>query len=141
MTAIGETLVFHLGLIGDLPDEDREAVTGLQGEERKLKRHEDILRTGDIPTYSIVVLEGLPNTRPINLSPSPRCQRSQISALSAAVTRRRRPFFAIASPHLANGKVLLRSPESTVESRHSRCSSCSHAVFPNPINWHLTRYG
>ncbi len=38
----------------------------------------------------------LPNIRPISLSPSPRCQRSQTSALSAAVNMRRRRVFAIA---------------------------------------------
>ena len=58
-----------------------------------------------------------PNTRPISFSPSPRCQRSQTSALSAALNIRRR-LFAIASPHLSSGKVLRRPPETTVETGH-----------------------
>jgi hypothetical protein len=38
----------------------------------------------------------LSNTRPISFSPSPRCQRSQTSALSAAVNKRRTRLFVIA---------------------------------------------
>src|SRR5258705_5303175 len=52
------------------------------------------------------------NTRPISFSPSPRCQRSQTSALSTALNIRRR-LFAIASPHPSLVKCcddLLRPP-------------------------------
>jgi CRP-like cAMP-binding protein len=59
MSIIGETLAFHLSLIGDLPEADRAAIVGLDGEVRKVKRHQDIIRHGDVPTHSVVVLQGL----------------------------------------------------------------------------------
>ena len=46
--------------------------------------------------------EVLPNTRPISFRPSPRCQRSQISALSDALKYRRR---CLTIAHLSPSKV------------------------------------
>lgn len=58
MSIIGETLAFHLSLIGDLPDADRSAVVALDGEVREVKRHRDVIRHGDPGTHSVVVLQG-----------------------------------------------------------------------------------
>jgi hypothetical protein len=60
----------------------------------------------------------LPNIRPISLNPSPRCQRSQTSALSLAVNTRRSRLFTI-TPHLSSGKVLRRPTESTTHNGRS----------------------
>jgi CRP-like cAMP-binding protein len=59
VTAIGEVFVRHLGLIGDLSPEDREALLAIDGEIRWVERGEDILRIGDHPTHAVVVLSGL----------------------------------------------------------------------------------
>ncbi|MDB5699315.1 MAG: Crp/Fnr family transcriptional regulator [Alphaproteobacteria bacterium] len=59
MTAIGEVFARHLGLIGDLTDDDRETLLRLDGEIRWLESNEDILRSGDHPTHVVVVLGGL----------------------------------------------------------------------------------
>jgi CRP-like cAMP-binding protein len=59
MTVIGETLAFHLGLIGELSDEDRAAIVALDGEVRDLARHKDIIRHGDRGTHAVIVLSGL----------------------------------------------------------------------------------
>ena len=56
---IGETFILHLGLTGHLSEEDKGALLSLQGEIRDLKRGEDVLRDGDRPTYSVVVISGL----------------------------------------------------------------------------------
>jgi CRP-like cAMP-binding protein len=56
---IGEIIIKHLGLIGDLSEDDKEALREIRGEVRELQRGEDILRIGERPTYSVVVLEGL----------------------------------------------------------------------------------
>ena len=58
MKSVGETLAGQLSLIGTLPDEDRQALAGLDAEMRELKRHKDILKTGDHPTHVVVVLDG-----------------------------------------------------------------------------------
>ena len=59
MPLIGETLAFHLSLIGELPQADRTAIEAIDGEVRKVKRHTDIIRHGDAGTHSVVVLRGL----------------------------------------------------------------------------------
>lgn len=59
MSIVGQALAFHLGLIGDLSAEDRQAVTALRGEVRDLRRNGDILKKGDVPDESVVVLKGL----------------------------------------------------------------------------------
>jgi CRP-like cAMP-binding protein len=56
---IGETFILHLGLIGSLSEEDKGALLSLTGEIRDLKRGEDILKDGDRPPYSVVVISGL----------------------------------------------------------------------------------
>jgi hypothetical protein len=47
MNSVGETPATHLALIGDLPHEDREALAGLDGQEREVKRLDDVIRAGD----------------------------------------------------------------------------------------------
>jgi CRP-like cAMP-binding protein len=59
MSIIGETLAFHLSLIGELSDQDRDAIVALDGEVLELERHKDIIRHGDRGTHSVVVLSGL----------------------------------------------------------------------------------
>ena len=56
--AIGEALLSHLSIIGQVSNEDADAILGLGGEVRSLKRHEDILKPGDAPKWSVVVLRG-----------------------------------------------------------------------------------
>jgi CRP-like cAMP-binding protein len=56
---IGETFILHLGLIGSLSEEDKQALLSIRGETRDLKRGEDILRDGDRPSHSVVVISGL----------------------------------------------------------------------------------
>ena len=58
MSGVGERLAKHLGLIGELPDGDREALIALDAEVRDVKRLDDIIRTGDHPTSVVVVLDG-----------------------------------------------------------------------------------
>jgi hypothetical protein len=58
-------------------------------------------------------------TRPIDLSPSPLRHRSQISALSAAVKKRRFRRCLITLHLRLNGKVLRRPVEVTTYSRRS----------------------
>ena len=56
---IGEIFIHHLGLIDQLSDADKQALLSIKGEIRDLKRGEDVLRDGDRPTYSVVVISGL----------------------------------------------------------------------------------
>lgn len=56
---IGETFILHLGLIGSLSEEDKQALLSIQGEIRDLKRGEDVLKDGDRPRHSVVVISGL----------------------------------------------------------------------------------
>jgi CRP-like cAMP-binding protein len=56
---IGETLAAHLACIGDLSNDDRNAVLGVQGELRPIRRHSDILSAGQVPNFSVVLLRGL----------------------------------------------------------------------------------
>jgi hypothetical protein len=63
--------------------------------------------------------EALPNARPIDFSPSPRRHRSHISALSAAVKKRRFRRSPITLHLPLKGKVLRRPVETTEKSGHS----------------------
>ena len=58
MSRVGEMLAAHLALIGELPDEDREALMALDAEEREVERLDDIIRAGDHPTNVVIVLSG-----------------------------------------------------------------------------------
>ena len=55
---IGEALARHLACIGELPEDDRQAILALPGETREIRRHQDILRTGDKPDQVVIVLSG-----------------------------------------------------------------------------------
>jgi CRP-like cAMP-binding protein len=59
MTDIGEVLVKHLGLIGQLSDGDKDALLSIKGEVRDLQRGEDVLKVGDRPSHAVVVFSGL----------------------------------------------------------------------------------
>jgi hypothetical protein len=65
--------------------------------------------------------EVLPNTRPIDFSPSPLRHRSHISALSAAVKKRRFRRSPITLHLPLKGKVLRRPVETTAKIGHSQC--------------------
>jgi CRP-like cAMP-binding protein len=56
---IGDVMIKRLGLIGQLAEEDREALLSIAGEERDLQPGEDILTDGQRPTFSVIVLAGL----------------------------------------------------------------------------------
>ena len=56
---IGDAFVRHLSFFGELSQHDRTALLALTGTERTLERGEDLLRVGDRPTYSVVVLSGM----------------------------------------------------------------------------------
>lgn len=58
MRVIGEALATHLSSFGELTGADRDAVLGLTGEVRSFRRHEDIVKAGDHPGFSVVVLRG-----------------------------------------------------------------------------------
>lgn len=58
MRVIGETLVRHLERVGDLSPEDRDAVLEVKGEVRTARRHEDIVKSGSVPTNCVLVLRG-----------------------------------------------------------------------------------
>lgn len=55
---IGEVIAKRLSLIGQLSDGDRDALLGIKGSIRELRRGEDVLRQGDRPRESVVVLQG-----------------------------------------------------------------------------------
>ena len=57
-TTVGEALARHLSCLGEMTPDDRAAVSALDGEIRDVARHQDLLRLGDRPTNSIVVLSG-----------------------------------------------------------------------------------
>jgi CRP-like cAMP-binding protein len=69
---IGEIFVLHLGLIGRLSEEDKQALLSLTGEVRDLARGEDVLRDGDRPPHSVVVIGGL--LQRYTLGPEGECQ-------------------------------------------------------------------
>ena len=55
---IGQILLDHLARVGELADDDCEAVRQLSGEVRSYKRHEDIIKAGTAPSFSVVVVTG-----------------------------------------------------------------------------------
>jgi CRP-like cAMP-binding protein len=58
-TEVGEVFELHLGLIGELGEEDAAALHSLEYEVREVTRGEDLLRDGDHPTSAVVLLSGL----------------------------------------------------------------------------------
>jgi CRP-like cAMP-binding protein len=56
--SIGQALLSHLSTIGQVSQEDADAIASLHGEIRVVRRQEDILKTGDTPKVSVVVLGG-----------------------------------------------------------------------------------
>src|SRR3974377_1887140 len=63
--------------------------------------------------------DGLPNARPIALSDSPRCQRSQSSVFSAAVKPRKYPRPIAVHSFPFQDRVLRRPVETTAQSGHA----------------------
>ena len=57
--AIGEALLHHLACFGELDDEDAQAVLAIVGEVRTYARDQDILRVGEPPPFSVIILEGV----------------------------------------------------------------------------------
>ena len=55
---IGEALVRHLSSIGELSADDAVALSRIKGEVRALPKGKDILSSGDVPKFSVVVLKG-----------------------------------------------------------------------------------
>ena len=58
MRVVGEAFLNHLSRLGGLTPEDCRAVSELNGEVRTLRRHEDIIKAGDAPSFSFVVISG-----------------------------------------------------------------------------------
>lgn len=56
---IGDVLIQHLELIGDLTPADERLLQSIKGESRHVGRGEDILVKGERPDHVIVVLDGL----------------------------------------------------------------------------------
>ncbi len=59
MKEAGEVLARRLALIGNLDEGDREALLALQGQARTVQKGTDVLRHGDFPTESVLVVSGL----------------------------------------------------------------------------------
>ncbi len=55
---IGEALLTHLSCFGQLSPLDAAAVRSIKGEVRTFLKHQDILRVGDNPATSMIVLKG-----------------------------------------------------------------------------------
>jgi CRP-like cAMP-binding protein len=55
---IGRALLDHLSRLGELCDQDRNAVLELPGELKTFKRNEDIAKEGAVPCFSTVVVSG-----------------------------------------------------------------------------------
>src|SRR3982751_1122941 len=55
---IGEALSKHLSCIGELSKDDLTALSRIKGEVRTLAKGKDILSAGDVPHFSVVVLNG-----------------------------------------------------------------------------------
>jgi len=55
---IGTALLKHLSCVGELSDEDAAAVESVKGEVRAVDRHRDVLKAGQRPRHSVVVLAG-----------------------------------------------------------------------------------
>lgn len=58
VTQVGEILARHLMCLGDLPEDDRRAISALDAEVRRVPRAKDILRAGEHPTNVVIVLRG-----------------------------------------------------------------------------------
>lgn len=58
MGVIGEAFLNHLLRFGGLTADESRALIELDGEVRTLKRHEDVIKAGDAPTFSFVVISG-----------------------------------------------------------------------------------
>ena len=59
MSETGEALAGHLACFGNLPDDDRKALSEVDATITDVPRLKDILRRGDHPTHVVVVLSGL----------------------------------------------------------------------------------
>jgi CRP-like cAMP-binding protein len=59
VTLIGDALVKHLRLIGQMSGDDADALGQLTGTLVEVERGEDILHLGEHPTHSVVVLDGM----------------------------------------------------------------------------------
>ena len=57
-TEIGETLLKHLLCFGRLSNDDADAIRCVDGEVRRVGRNGDLLRVGDKPGFSVVLLSG-----------------------------------------------------------------------------------
>jgi CRP-like cAMP-binding protein len=55
---IGEALVKHLSRLGELSSQDREAIHGVKGDVRAVRKQEDIAKAGTVPVFSVLVLRG-----------------------------------------------------------------------------------
>ena len=55
---VGEVLAKHLSRVGELTPEDRKAVLGVHGEIRAVRRHEEIVKAGSVPTFCVLLLRG-----------------------------------------------------------------------------------
>ena len=58
MCVVGEALVKHLSRVGELSPQDCEAIQGIKGEVRFVRRQEDIAKAGTAPVFSVLVLKG-----------------------------------------------------------------------------------
>src|SRR4051812_16114813 len=56
---IGEALSKHLSCIGELSKDDAAGLLRIKGEVRAFPKSKDILSAGDVPHFSVVVLNGL----------------------------------------------------------------------------------
>jgi CRP-like cAMP-binding protein len=55
---IGEALLKHLSCIGEVSEADADALVRLKGDLRTLPKGKDILSTGDVPHFTVIVLKG-----------------------------------------------------------------------------------
>jgi CRP-like cAMP-binding protein len=55
---IGDALLTYLSCIGPVCAEDAEAIRMVKGEVRTIRRHKDVLSSGDSPRFGVVVLKG-----------------------------------------------------------------------------------
>lgn len=55
---VGEVLLRHFATIGTYSDEDAKALASVKAREISVERHTDVLKIGDRPTVTIVVLKG-----------------------------------------------------------------------------------
>lgn len=55
---IGQAFLDYLTQLGELCEEDRNAILKVDGERRAFRRHEDIARSGTQPSFSVIVVTG-----------------------------------------------------------------------------------